>query len=69
MAAFTAATLITPHDYYDTKRTRVFVAFKAAPDPRFGCKMLIRTERTGAGTTADDWMIQSITRQGGCIGI
>jgi len=69
MAAFTSETLITPHDFYDAQGARVFVAYKSAPDPRFGCKMLIRARNTGAGTTADDWAIQGITRQGGCAGI
>lgn len=69
MAAFTSETLITPHDFYDAQGVRVFIAYKSAPDPRLGCKMLIRARNTGAGTTADDWAIQGITRQGGCAGI
>ncbi len=69
MAAFTSETLITPHDFDDAQGTPVFVAYKSAPDPRFGCKMLIRTRSTGAGVTADDWTIEGITRQGGCSGI
>ncbi|MCM2399776.1 hypothetical protein NBH20_01295 [Rhizobium sp. S153] len=66
MAQFMAEPLVEPSDYYTSGSDRIFVAFKPAPDPRFGCKMQIVTGANGQGSGADGWTIRQIRRQGGC---
>ncbi|HTO30583.1 MAG TPA: hypothetical protein VL202_05310 [Pararhizobium sp.] len=69
MAQFMAATMVEPSDYFTSGTDRIYVAFKAAPDPRFGCKMHIVTIPNGRGSSADGWTIREIRRQGGCAGV
>lgn len=69
MAQFSAKTLVTPSDFYNAGGGRVFLAYKSAPDPRYGCKMLIKTKQIGQAGNADTWVIESVTRQGGCDGV
>lgn len=66
MAQFMLEAMTTPSDFFDTSGKRVFIAYKPAPDPRFGCNMQIITRYTGSGDTPDSWIIEQIRYTGGC---
>lgn len=58
--------MTTPSDLFETGGKRVFIAHKAAPDPRFGCNMQLITRYSGSGQGADSWGIEQVRYSGGC---
>jgi hypothetical protein len=66
MAQFMLEAMTTPSDYFETGGKRVFIAYKAAPDPRFGCNMQLITRYSGSGQGPDNWIIEQVRYSGGC---
>ena len=66
MAQFMMEAMVTPSDYFETGGKRVFIAYKPAPDPRWGCNMQLITRYSGQGNSADSWIIEQVRYSGGC---